>query len=263
DVLAGVEDAEIIDKILVEKYYKYIDEDFKKSKGFDSDAEAMMDLFSAPKEPEGIYDYHKVEVTLKDIVPRKPNGKIEITYMGDEIFKVEFQRDNGGAKDSDMKKQNVVIEDGVLDLSFSEITGKGLAYLENPEEIEVLDLAGTDVTDTELKNLNLYSNLISLNLNYSHITGKGFEGVKLDKLKSLHMEYSTYQDQYLKNLSNFENLNVIFLIRTNISDISGLQNLKKLWHLNLSASPISDMGLKDIAKLENLEDGYVEDVILY
>ena len=28
DVLAGVEDAEIIDKILVEKYYKYIDEDF-------------------------------------------------------------------------------------------------------------------------------------------------------------------------------------------------------------------------------------------
>lgn len=206
------------------------------------------------KEPEGIFDEHVVEIILKGRVPKRPNGDILITYLGDEKFEVAFKKDNGGVTDSDMKRHNVAIEDGVLDLGFSKITDKGLAYLKNPEAIEVLNLQGTAVSDAGMKHLSLYFNLVSLNLNYAEITGEGFENVKLDKLKYISLEQSTIQSEYLKYLQKFDNLEVVILIKTDIPDISGLRGLKKLRFINLASSSITDEGLKDVAQMEGLEE---------
>lgn len=203
--------------------------------------------------PSALFKSHKVVLVLKNKVPKKPNGDITIDYVGNDKFEVDFQRDNGGVTNSDMKKQNVVIEDGVLDLSFSKITDSGLSSLEKLESVEVLNIQGTSISDSGLRNLSLFPNLTSVNLNYLDITGQGFGSVQSSTIEYLSLEQSSFQNQYLKNLSNLENLAVLILTKTNISDPSGLQGLKKLRILNLSRCPVSNKGLEGIAKLESLE----------
>ena len=203
--------------------------------------------------PSALFKSHKVVLVLKNKVPKKPNGDITINYVGNDKFKVNFQRDNGGVTNSDMKKQNVIIEDGVLDLSFSKITDSGLSNLEKLESIEVLNIQGTSISDSGLRNLSLFPNLRAVNLNYLDVTGQGFDSVQSSTIEYLSLEQSSFQNQYLKNLSNIENLNVLILIRTNISNLSGLHSLKKLRILNLSRCPVSDRGIEGISKLESLE----------
>ncbi len=237
-----------------EEYLKKITQDFNKPLNRTSDNSRGFLAFDEREIfPTDLFKTHEATLVLKDKIPQKPCGDITISYIGNEDFELEFQKDNRGATNSDMKDGNVTIKDGILDLSFSKITDKGLDSFKNTEQVKILNLTGTTISDPGLKHLSSYPNLKAADLKYLQISGKGFENFKSDKLEYLNLEQSTIENQYLDNLSNYRNLEILILIRTDISDISGISNLKSLQILNLAACPISDDGLKNIGQLKNLE----------
>jgi hypothetical protein len=90
-----------------------------------------------------------------------------------------------------------------------------------------LRLGGTQVTDTELKDLAGLKQLQRLDLSYTRVTGPG-----------------------LKNLTTLNQLQELYLIGTQVTDaeLKNLAALKQLRFLNLSPSKVTAAGLKTLEK---------------
>jgi hypothetical protein len=119
----------------------------------------------------------------------------------------------------------------VLDLSRSEVTDVSLAHIQHLTGLKVLELTATNVTDVALEYLRDLTNLQGLGLSHCQITGDGL--------------------MHLKKLTDFREL---WLSGADIIDdeVDYLENFTSLVQLGMSGTKITDEGLKNLAPLKKL-----------
>lgn len=83
------------------------------------------------------------------------------------------------------------------------------------DQIAVLDLGGTQVTDSIFGKLKILPNLTILKLDNTKVSGNGIENLgSLEHLKSINLTASRFESTYLERLEAFQGLNKVYLYRT-------------------------------------------------
>lgn len=95
------------------------------------------------------------------------------------------------------------------------------------QQIAILDLAGTKITDAIFEKLSTLPNLTLLNLDHTNITGNGIEKLASSSayLKSINLTGTNFQDAYLQKLTDFKTLKKVYVFQTDL-DINGPKTLK-------------------------------------
>lgn len=94
------------------------------------------------------------------------------------------------------------------------------------EQIAILDLGGTQITDAIFEKLATLPNLTVLKLDATAITGKNMELLaSLEHLKSINLTGSHLEEIHLRNLENFKNLEIAYVFGTQVKG-EGVQTLK-------------------------------------
>lgn len=154
-----------------------------------------------------------------------------------------------------------------LNLSFTEITDKELAKVNEFTQLTKLDLTGTKIEDVgkinalrDLKELSLRltavsdSSLSSLRKNQTRLT-------KLDLGQLRNLTDKGIQELTKSEKKTSEQTVLIALTHLNLSysnltieGVKELTKLKSLTHLDLSYSNLEDGGVEELTKLENLKN---------
>lgn len=117
------------------------------------------------------------------------------------------------------------------------------------EEFKKISIRGKFKKISEIKGLEMLTELEELDLSYNHIE-KIDSLEKFPHLKRLNLEGN--QISKIKGLNNLEELLELNLSRNRISEIKGLENLRELRSLDLSHNNIAE--LKGLDTLSNLEE---------
>jgi len=146
------------------------------------------------------------------------------------------------------------------------VNNSSLVYVEGLQNLEILSLAGTRVTDAGLFHLRGLTRLEELYLDDTAVTGTGFIYLKgLKRLKGLTLGGTMVTGAGLVDLGNLEQLNLTDTLvnddlvshlvgLTKITD-AGLDHLKALTNLeglDLTATRVTDAGMVQLAKFANL-----------
>ncbi len=136
-------------------------------------------------------------------------------------------------------------------------TNEDLAHIEGVEQLRVLNLTATDVTDKGLATVASLNNLELLDLRYTDVTAEALKHVKsLDKLRRLDLSMSSVEGEGLAYLKKLSDLRSLQLISLNITDghLAHLEGVSGLRYLNLSYTDVTDKGIKHLAKLQKLKE---------
>jgi len=160
------------------------------------------------------------------------------------------------------KEVSVKIQDANLENVIREMIDKpkGKIYVNDVEEIRVLDATGKNIKD--LLGIENLVNLRRLNLEKNDISN--IEPLRqLNNLEELCLDNNDIRDiNALENIISIENLS---LSSNRIEDISHLKNLKSLKKLKLDSNDIMDIGpLAEINKLEyiNLSGNKINNIVI-
>lgn len=94
------------------------------------------------------------------------------------------------------------------------------------EQIAILDLGGTQITDAIFEKLATLPNLTVLKLDATAITGKNMELLaSLEHLKSINLTGSHLEEIHLRNLESFKNLEIAYVFGTQVQG-EGVRTLK-------------------------------------
>ena len=95
------------------------------------------------------------------------------------------------------------------------------------EQIAILDLGGTQISDSIFKKLEGLPHLTILKLDNTAVTGKGIDLLASSEyLKSINLTGSRFEEPYLKSLTNFKKLQKVFLYDTK-TNTDGVQSLNE------------------------------------
>ena len=122
-------------------------------------------------------------------------------------------------------------------------------------DLAVLDMSRTQVSDKELMSIRHLTGLKGLELAYTAITNGGLDIISsLKNLHTLGLTNTGLSNSGIKSLKNLSNLRELWLNGTLIDDegIDNLVGLKKLWLLGLSGTNVSGEGLNKLSKLSKL-----------
>lgn len=137
-----------------------------------------------------------------------------------------------------------------INLSFKEFGDDTASLFRTDElsEVRTLYLAGTDMTDAALAMLEFLPKLETLNLSETKITGTGFHGSIVARLKTLMMRAcSDVSIIGLSRIAEITSIETLDLSESNIS-VAGLEFVAKL--PNLSGLRLDDTGLTDAGLAE-------------
>jgi hypothetical protein len=146
----------------------------------------------------------------------------------------------------------------VLDLSFTEVGGEGLAHLKNLSELRELNIYHTFMAleDSDFKHLKAFPELRKLRCNvYSHPDLALRHIGELTGLEELYLEGLDITDLNLRHLAGLTNLRVLKLSFTDVMGY-GLRYLRGMVHLrylSLVFSEVGSSGLRHLSGLVNLE----------
>lgn len=211
------------------------------------------------------------EETVDDLSPPKPI----LDYIQNQLKVIEKSL----AKISDEEIQNFV-EDGIpiqrlsegspwLSLEYenglnikSSHLKKVMKYKDN---IRKIDASKSGIRDNDLKRINEFVNLVSLNLGSNTITSKGLAYLtQLHKLETLNLYGTSVDNEVLNLLSNFPGLKSIYLseskVEMNQNDLQA-----KFGHINLFTGP--DLTIFEDAKVlppsfETTEDIFQDSILV-
>ena len=109
--------------------------------------------------------------------------------------------------------------------SFSDSDFALLHPLKN--QIAILDLGGTQVTDVIFEKLATLPNLTVLHLDHTKLTGKDIEilASSSEHLKSINLTDTEFQEPYLQKLADFKKLKKAYVFNTQL-DANGTKSLK-------------------------------------
>lgn len=145
-----------------------------------------------------------------------------------------------------------------LDLSYCNVTDKGIQAI-SELELNKLYIDECDrITDTSLKNISKIKNLTTLSLSRNPFTSNGFKHFSnMEPLEELHLcDYQNLPDQSLKHFRNLKSLKLIDASGSSISDadleiISTFPSLESL--ILDKCRNISDQGVKHLSLLQTLK----------
>ncbi|MGB7395958.1 MAG: c-type cytochrome domain-containing protein, partial [Pricia sp.] len=101
--------------------------------------------------------------------------------------------------------------------SFSDSDFKLLQPLK--EQIAILDLGGTEISDAIFNELATLPHLTVLDLDHTDITGKGIEQLASASkhLKSINLTDTGFQETHLRQLADFEKLQRVYVFNTSLN----------------------------------------------
>lgn len=185
------------------------------------------------------YNYIVVKKWLKPIATRRKVNDYDLKTIADML-----------------KGKNSI----ALDLSGSDITGKGFQYMKGLP-IEFLTLEDSKINERFFHFLDLPI-LKCLVIDKTTVSDKGLQKIgSFDNIKVLHASgCKNFSDSAINNLLANSNISHISLINTPIGD-PAFSNLSrtKIQHLCLGKTRITDKGLKDLAKVKILKAIEVND----
>jgi internalin A len=121
-----------------------------------------------------------------------------------------------------------------------------------------VNLRGSWVTDTDLRQLAQYPELTTLDLSLTHVTDEGMAELRnLRNITDLNLYYAEYvTDQGVAAIKDWKKLKRLNLRGTKASDtslehISGITSLESL---DVGATQITDVGLERLTTLTNLKE---------
>jgi Leucine-rich repeat (LRR) protein len=146
------------------------------------------------------------------------------------------------------------------------ITDSGIAYIKNWENLESLNVRGTEVTSRVFEHLVNMKKLKSLDVGFSRVNDDGFDALSsLESLVELHIggnKMSGLALPLLRLLPSLKHLDVngsqrtdsgrwgLMLTDINISKIASLEQLEVL---NMGGALVSDAGMNALEKMVNLQ----------
>jgi internalin A len=121
-----------------------------------------------------------------------------------------------------------------------------------------IDLRGSWITDSDLRRLNQFPGLTSLDLSLTHITDQGMQEIKnLPGIVDLNLYFAEYvTDEGLAAIKGWKHLKRLNVHGTKVSDttlehISGITTLESV---NLGSVMLTDVGLERLTTLPNLKE---------
>ncbi len=139
-------------------------------------------------------------------------------------------------------------------LECSQVTDKGLLYLENTLEVEQLSLVRVPITDAGLAPLARLVNLADLNLTETSVKGIGLSQVASTKLRKLTVFGPAVTAEGMSTLASLSNLQELELNCQDISlvDMPYLAKLSNLETLHSNQTPVGEGGLESLRGLTRL-----------
>ena len=96
------------------------------------------------------------------------------------------------------------------------------------KQIAILDLGGTQITDSVFLELQSLTHLTVLKLDHTAVTGKNINALEnLAFLRSINLSFTDFKDTSLDQLSNLQTLKSIYLSDSEVTKTVVLTNQKK------------------------------------
>ncbi len=143
----------------------------------------------------------------------------------------------------------------VLNVRYTNVTDKGLSALSNMKKLKELRLSSTQVKGPGLKYLKSLPNLQALSLSLLSISPGGLSTLpEFKHLTDLHISLHPLTDESLQAVSQLQTLHNLEIKNAGINDdnIAFLSRLKELKSLDITANPITDRSMSEILKLKHL-----------
>ena len=147
-----------------------------------------------------------------------------------------------------------------VDLSGCTLPNPKLAWCQGLPQLQELSLMQTNVEDADLESFTACPSLVSIDLSNTDITSAGLQAlVKLERLQSLALT-SVDSVSDLEILRAFPRLTSLYLDGNDIHDreMQNVLELRELHTLHIGHTQISATSLRDIARLDRLEELMVE-----
>jgi serine/threonine protein kinase len=138
---------------------------------------------------------------------------------------------------------------------YASVTDKDLAVLPGLDNLRVLNLDNTEISDTGLKDVARARNLITLSLTNTQVTDAGLAELKpLTNLEDLRLDKLPITDAGLAHLTAFPRLRRLSLYKTAITDngVAYLKQLPNLERLSLDETQTGDEALRHLSQCSNL-----------
>ncbi len=240
---------------------------------------------ATPEVPQGKMDHKELvkafyaksksfALTDRDIIEVTKEGE-----PGDFDEVKELRLSGAEITDAGVSKLGKFTKLTTLDLSSSKATVEGMQVIKQLPELEYIGLSSTTaddrilvtigshpsikevalsstgITDFGINELEKLNDLESLDISHTGVTGKGFEKFKGHKnLKKLVAHHSGLQSEALKFLANCP-IETLEIDQAGVGD-AGMRyigQMKKMKRLSMSFSSISDLGIKQMGTLKDLE----------
>ena len=162
--------------------------------------------------------------------------------------------------DDDIAQLSSLAKLQVIDLSFTDVTGEGIAHLTKIPSLLSVRLDGCNIGDSDLKPLANMPEIAMLYLARTNVTDKGLKHVRGLNLVLLDLQSCDISDEGLRSLGAFPRLQHLWLSKTNrhgeadrsrLSDdcVDYLLSLDTLLDLQIADSRLTAAGI------ERLRDG--------
>jgi hypothetical protein len=203
----------------------------------------------------------------------KPNAQLPgpawlRKWLGDDFFctavKLEwinYNTFNRRMIDAELEPIERLSELREIDLTYGDVTDRGLLHFKKLRQLKKLNLSYTDMRDAGLSSLAELTGLESLSLTGTHISDEGLSQLKaLTELRALNLSHINISDAGVANLLVFDKLEELWLTGTIISDeaLKEVKKMKQLKKLHLSYTKISDAGLEPLEEMKQLENLWAE-----
>ncbi|MCH7725407.1 MAG: hypothetical protein IH991_02835 [Planctomycetes bacterium] len=200
----------------------------------------------------------KVHPAEREAVNNLRHWKAQLTFNDERrVTAVDFSSDGiPSFPDTAMVNLKAFPALRQLDLTFTQVTDRGLIQLKDLIQLRSLTLpGGNEVTDSGLVHITALTHLEELDLSSAWITDDGLRHLTvLKQLRKVGLHYTKVSEglKYLKRLPNLRE--IIAPKRVTDNALMQLANIKQLTALSLrGCNLVTDKGLKAIAGLTALE----------
>lgn len=181
-----------------------------------------------------------------------------LTYSGvDSPGEVGLDLESSSITDQGMCSLQTVTKLVSLQIESDSVSDAGLKHLKRLVGLRYLRLQCHQITNQGLEHLQNLRQLRSLSLSNTKVTQAGIKRLSpLSELRTLDLSGTPFTDSDVACLSCFPHLNSLVLRHTHLQGMgfSALTGLKgKRLIVDLSHSPVNDLGLEQIARLSALQ----------
>ncbi|EMJ61795.1 hypothetical protein [Leptospira weilii] len=139
-------------------------------------------------------------------------------------------------------------------------TEEALAYLrtllpqhgqltkEKINDLTIIDLNKTEITDDKLKYVLVFPNLDNLMLSQTKITDAGIESIKENKIRHLDVDSTLVTNRSIKVLRDWKHLKILNISYTNIDDGAVEDLLKLEVGLTAAGTKLSEKAIERLRK---------------